>query len=165
MLDPENMNKGIASVPKDSDSEADLNFRVTWEACYKKLGFLCLIPRHSALGKNRMWTGNHTFIKNLQVILLQVAWELDFNQWPKRGQNTERNIQGIIWESKSVSMNSTTGLHWTEKPDHRCTQKVGLTVANHKTWNLGKWESNRSKVSWTCSSNTEQENLLNMARM
>lgn len=90
MLDPENMNKGIASVPKDSDSEADLNFRVTWEACYKKLGFLCLIPRHSALGKNRMWTGNHTFIKNLQVILLQVAWELDFNQWPKRGQNIYR---------------------------------------------------------------------------
>lgn len=33
MLDPENMNKGIASVPKDSDSEADLNLRVTWEAC------------------------------------------------------------------------------------------------------------------------------------
>lgn len=30
MLDPENMN--IAQIPKDSDSEADLNLRVTWGA-------------------------------------------------------------------------------------------------------------------------------------
>lgn len=33
MLDPENTNKGMASIPKDNDSEANLNLRVTWKAC------------------------------------------------------------------------------------------------------------------------------------
>ena len=29
----------------------------------------------------------HNCIKYLQVILLQVAWELDLKQWSMRGQN------------------------------------------------------------------------------
>jgi len=33
MLDPEDLTRGTAPIPKDSDSEADLDLKVTWEAC------------------------------------------------------------------------------------------------------------------------------------
>ena len=37
MLDPENMNKDRASIPKDSDSEANLNLRESFGKLSKKI--------------------------------------------------------------------------------------------------------------------------------
>ena len=72
-------------------------------------------PKRLGSSNNGMWTGNHAFIKNLQVILLQVAWELDFNQWPKRGQNIYRKKYSRNHLRVQVSINEQdyrTSLNW-----------------------------------------------------
>lgn len=54
MLDPENMNKDRASIPKDSDSDANLNLRESFGKLSKKIRiFFSCCKRHGS-SKNGM---------------------------------------------------------------------------------------------------------------
>lgn len=113
MLDPENMNKGIAS--QRQWFWGWFKFQSHLGNLLKKIRIFMSYPKRLGSSKNGMWTGNHTFIKNLQVILLQVAWELDFNQWPKRGQNIYRKKYSRNHLRVQVSINEQhyrTSLNW-----------------------------------------------------